>query len=209
MNAPLPPQPLWEKFESLRAALSLANGIAQQVISQTKFDESQVSDWRQQVEDALFITNHDQPSPDSKEAYRLYGVAHNTGTEEQYAKEIHNLRNVVQSGIHAGQIAMIESWNRRFPDKQFPLPEPKAVKLNWTEPSPPNADCHYHHIRATTPFGPFLMTWKGYKEHPMDSLGFDETPWGDVVYQGWASIDEAKAWAEQELASRAAQILKP
>jgi hypothetical protein len=48
-----------------------------------------------------------------------------------------------------------------------------------------------------TPFGRFLLTWKGWKDEP--SYGFDETPWGEVEYHGWNSVEEAQEWAAQEM----------
>ncbi len=80
--------------------------------------------------------------------------------------------------------------------------EALTVSLTWSEVSPPNEDCHYTHTKAETPFGVFLLTWKGWKEH-MD-CGFDETPWGEVVYLGWNTVESAQKWASEETSRRIA-----
>lgn len=82
----------------------------------------------------------------------------------------------------------------------------KLKPLDWTHPLPPNEDCMYDHVTAETPFGRFLLTWKSWKSDP--GFGFDETPWGDVVYQGWSNIAEARAWAESELFTRCLMCLE-
>lgn len=78
------------------------------------------------------------------------------------------------------------------------------MKLNWTEPSPPNKDCCYDHVSAETPFSRFLLTWKSWKTESWQDpgYGFDETPWGQVEYHGWRSVEEAKEWAEREIGRR-------
>ena len=77
------------------------------------------------------------------------------------------------------------------------------VKLEWTENRPPLRDvCSYDHCIAETPFGRFLLTWKGWKTHWSGGLGFDETPWDEVAYHGWTSIDDAKKWAADEMEKR-------
>lgn len=82
---------------------------------------------------------------------------------------------------------------------------PRFVRLVWSAPAPPCEECRYDHASAETPFGPFLLTWKGWKEH--DSPGFDKTPWGDVEYHGWNTVEEAQAWAEMEMERRINQCL--
>lgn len=65
----------------------------------------------------------------------------------------------------------------------------RAKPLVWTDVTEPNTEVPYHHIIAMTPFGRFLVTWKGWKEH--DPPTIDETPWGE-----WGgvtdSLDEAR-----------------
>lgn len=80
----------------------------------------------------------------------------------------------------------------------------RAVLLVWSDVSEPNDDCHYTHTKAETPFGRFLLTWKSWKDYP--DYGFDETPWGKVVYLGWNSIESAKQWAAEEMALRIQQM---
>jgi hypothetical protein len=83
--------------------------------------------------------------------------------------------------------------------------QPRLVRLAWSAPAPPCEECRYDHTRAETPFGTFLLTWKGWKEY--DSPGFDETPWGDVIYNGWNTVEEAQAWAESEMERRIKECL--
>lgn len=79
------------------------------------------------------------------------------------------------------------------------LIQPRLVRLAWSAPAPPCEECRYDHTRAETPFGPFLLTWKGWKKY--GGVGFDETPWGEVEY-GWNTVEEAQAWAESEMERR-------
>jgi len=76
----------------------------------------------------------------------------------------------------------------------------RQVSLEWSEQRAPNADCHYNHVIADTPFGRFLLTWKGWKDDP--GYGFDETPWGEVEYHGWYAVEEAQEWAAKEMVRR-------
>jgi hypothetical protein len=76
----------------------------------------------------------------------------------------------------------------------------RPVRLAWSPPAPPCEECHYNHTRAATPFGPFLLTWKGWKGY--STPGFDETPGGEVEYHGWNSVEEAQEWAKSEMERR-------
>lgn len=82
----------------------------------------------------------------------------------------------------------------------------RRVSLEWTMPAAPNDIHHYNHTIAETPFGRFLLTWKGWKDYP--AYGFDETPWGGVEYHGWGTVEEAQEWAAQEMERRIAACLK-
>lgn len=77
-------------------------------------------------------------------------------------------------------------------------------KLKWSEPQDSNSECHYNHVTAETPFGNFLITWKGWKED--DHPTIDETPWG-----GWESahcdLEEAKEEAEKKYFTRLNQAI--
>lgn len=79
------------------------------------------------------------------------------------------------------------------------------VSLTWSIPSPANKECPYNHTVAETPFGRFLLTWKGWKDDP--GYGFDETPWGEAEYHGWITVAEAQEWAAKEMARRCASCL--
>lgn len=81
-----------------------------------------------------------------------------------------------------------------------PVTVKRLVNLIWTPETPPNDSCHYHHTEAVTPFGKFILTWKGWKTYP--DYGFDETPWDGIEYHGWNSVAEAQAWAAEEMAKR-------
>ena len=79
------------------------------------------------------------------------------------------------------------------------------MKLNWSTPSPPNEKYHYDHTIAETPFGRFLLTWKGWKDNP--GYGFDETPWNEIEYHDWDNVEEAQRWAEQEIYRKCRDLL--
>lgn len=74
------------------------------------------------------------------------------------------------------------------------------MKLEWTEPAKANDEVRYDHTKAETPFGRFLLTWKGWKEYP--DYGFDETPWGEAEYKDWNTVADAQRWAETEMEKR-------
>jgi hypothetical protein len=81
-------------------------------------------------------------------------------------------------------------------------PEGKRLILQWTENIPPGEGCRYDHCIARTPFGRFLISWKGWEK--FDSPTVDETPWGDW-YNAFNSVDEAKAACQKELDERFAR----
>jgi hypothetical protein len=82
------------------------------------------------------------------------------------------------------------------------------VKLFWTDNRPPSGECRYDHCIAETPFGRFLLTWKGWKADWQNNLGFDETPWDEVVYNhNCNSLEAAKQWAADELEKRIKLLL--
>jgi hypothetical protein len=78
-------------------------------------------------------------------------------------------------------------------------PEREGPRLQWTDNMPPSEACRYDHCIAETPFGRFLITWKGWKEY--DSPTVDETPWGDW-YAAFNSVDDAKAACQQGMNER-------
>ena len=79
--------------------------------------------------------------------------------------------------------------------KQSEQVEPPSSGLQWTENRQPNEECRYNHCIAETPFGRFLITWKGWKRY--DDPTVDDTPWGDW-YGVFNSIDEAKTACQRE-----------
>ena len=78
--------------------------------------------------------------------------------------------------------------------------------IKWTEPQQPNSDIRYNHITAQTPFGRFVITWKGWKEY--DSPTIDETPWGDFGGVGY-DLEDAKIIAQTEYERRISECLIP
>lgn len=77
--------------------------------------------------------------------------------------------------------------------------------LAWTDERRPDDACSYNHCIAETPFGRFLITWKGWKDYQSPTA--DETPWGEWFGMGWDTVDEAKSACEQEFARRVALCL--
>jgi hypothetical protein len=67
--------------------------------------------------------------------------------------------------------------------------------LEWSKQFEPTEEIRYNHVIADTPFGRFLITWKGWKLY--DSCVVDETPWGDW-YAAFNSLDEAKQACSDE-----------
>jgi hypothetical protein len=73
-----------------------------------------------------------------------------------------------------------------------------VIKLQWSDPQPPNESVPYNHVTAPSPFGDFLITWKGWKKY--DSPTIDESPWG---YGGsGGDVDDAKRIAQAEFERR-------
>ena len=68
--------------------------------------------------------------------------------------------------------------------------------LNWSEPKPPNEDCAYDHVEASTPMGIFRITWKGWKDHPSYVV---EVPYGDFFGGSYDSLEEAMEMTEKNL----------
>lgn len=76
--------------------------------------------------------------------------------------------------------------------------------LAWTDARKPDRACHYDHCIADTPFGRFLVSWKGWKDYPAYTA--DETPWNEWAGT-WGTLDEAKQACEVEFARRLALCL--
>jgi hypothetical protein len=88
---------------------------------------------------------------------------------------------------------------------QGPLERP-VRPLVWTEPLGPMPGCRYDHVAAQTPFGRFLVTWKGWKDHDWPCV--DETPWGDH-FGSWPTVAAAKSACEEEFARRLRACFAP
>ena len=71
--------------------------------------------------------------------------------------------------------------------------------LEWTGAQPPDHSSHYDHCSADTPFGRFMLTWKGWKDYPAYTA--DETPWNEWAGT-WDTLEAAKQACEAEFARR-------
>lgn len=78
--------------------------------------------------------------------------------------------------------------------------------LDWSDERRPSVSCQYSNCYAHTPFGRFLITWKGWKDNP--DFSADETPWGEWFGGYWNTLAEAQAACEQEYARRVALCLE-
>lgn len=73
------------------------------------------------------------------------------------------------------------------------------MNLQWSEHQPPSDECSYNHVTAETPFGRFLITWKGWKESDCPTV--DETPWGGW-WEAFATVEDAKQACADEYLKR-------
>ena len=93
--------------------------------------------------------------------------------------------------------------------KQPPLVSTKPLlnlkPLEWSEQHKPNDNVRYNHCIAHTPFGRFLITWKGWKDNVSPEA--EETPWGEYYDPCADSVEEAQANCEREFARRLALCL--
>lgn len=81
-------------------------------------------------------------------------------------------------------------------------PVDQRVKpLTWTGTKEPDQFCPYHHCIAETPFGRFLITWKGWKDDPCPTV--DETPWNEW-FGSFVTVAEAQQACAQEFNRRLA-----
>jgi hypothetical protein len=86
------------------------------------------------------------------------------------------------------------------------VPVERQVRpLAWTDVRKPDDQCHYTHCISETPFGRFLLTWKGWKEN-IDPVA-DETPWGEFYNPCAGTVAEAQAACEREYRRRVALCL--
>jgi len=91
-------------------------------------------------------------------------------------------------------------------------PEPASAEaqgfaiLSWSEERQPCEECRYNHCIAETPFGRFLISWKGWKEH--SAVTADETPFGDW-FECWNSVEEAKSGCQSEYNRRLVLVPLP
>jgi hypothetical protein len=81
----------------------------------------------------------------------------------------------------------------------------KIKQIIWTEVREPNKECSYTHTIGETPFGRFIMTWKGWKEDFIPSM--DETPWGEFAIPDGNNVDECRQWAQREFEKRMMEMI--
>jgi len=75
----------------------------------------------------------------------------------------------------------------------------KFKTIQWYDEQEASEAIRYNHVIGTTPFGRFVITWKGWKKY--NSPTIDETPWGDFGGVG-NDVDDAKRIAEAEYLRR-------
>jgi hypothetical protein len=81
-------------------------------------------------------------------------------------------------------------------------PEPQgSATLIWSEERQPCEECRYNHCIAETPFGRFLISWKGWKDYP--AVTVDEAPFGEW-FECWNSVEKAKSACQAEYNRRLA-----
>jgi hypothetical protein len=87
-------------------------------------------------------------------------------------------------------------------DTALVQPEPQgSATLNWSEERQPCEECRYNHCIAETPFGRFLISWKGWKDYP--AVTVDEAPFGEW-FECWNSVEKAKSACQAEYNRRLA-----
>jgi hypothetical protein len=82
----------------------------------------------------------------------------------------------------------------------------RIKQIQWSEEHEPNADCSYNHIIGDTPFGRFLLTWKGWKTY-FDGT-FDEMPWGGCEWVVGMNVEECKQWAQAQFDEKIRQSVE-
>ena len=112
-------------------------------------------------------------------------------------QSVSKIKTLITDSVEYEESVQIEAKMEKNADDNFVL-----KPLVWSENREANNECCYNHCIAETPFGRFLLTWKGWKERPTDGMGFDETPWDDVWYDGWDSVEDAQKEAEEMLLNK-------
>lgn len=78
-------------------------------------------------------------------------------------------------------------------------------KIRWSGPREPNKECPYNSVIGQTPFGDFLITWKGWKKNPLYDI--DETPWEVFLSGAFDDLEAAKSAAEKQYSEKLAECL--
>ena len=91
-------------------------------------------------------------------------------------------------------------WRALYAALSQPEPQGSAT-LNWSEERQPCEQCRYNHCIAETPFGRFLISWKGWKDYP--AVTVDEAPFGEW-FECWNSVEKAKSACQAEYNRRLA-----
>lgn len=70
------------------------------------------------------------------------------------------------------------------------------MNLEWVVYECGENDIPYDHCIAETPFGRFLITWKGWKENP--SYDVEESPLSNHKWFDGDTLQETKQWCEKK-----------
>ena len=70
--------------------------------------------------------------------------------------------------------------------------------IKWGDEQAPNDECSYTHVKGESPLGEFLITWKGWKQHP--AYDVEVSPWGWL--DSGTGLQDAKDIAKKEYESR-------
>lgn len=80
----------------------------------------------------------------------------------------------------------------------------KIVKIQWTEPRPPDAAYHYDHVLGRCAFGNYSIEWNGWKEYDPKFVYFN----GDYL-ESAHSVEDAKELAQKHFESIVGSCLMP
>jgi hypothetical protein len=160
------------------------------------------------------LVSPEPASAEAQPAWRPLNIETTYGSETAAdAAQILHAPMVVEGTFDHGGEAYRYKANAT-PERNPAMPELRAASaeaqgfaiLSWSEERQPCEECRYNHCIAETPFGRFLISWKGWKEHP--AVTADETPFGDW-FECWNSVEEAKSGCQSEYNRRLALVPLP
>lgn len=71
----------------------------------------------------------------------------------------------------------------------------------WTEILEPSIDVPYNHVKADSPVGEFIITWKGWKEDPSYDVELNDIWLGSAF-----DLDDAKEFVKNYLLETSNQL---